>query len=71
MRWELPISDSYRGPLRGAALWTVILTVISALMLDGGEFARLSLIAMLLFWAAVAVALYRRPRNPTDGDLIY
>ena len=39
--------------------------------LDGGRSARLCALASLCFWAGAAVLYVRRPKAPTDGDLLY
>ena len=69
MLGDVSISDSYRGPLRTAVVCSIIVAVLSALMLDFGQAARLSAIALLVFWACALVGIWRRPRNPTRIDL--
>jgi len=39
------------------------------LALDFGETLRVSLVALLLFWGWIFVAMYRRPEKPTTIDL--
>ena len=66
---NIPISESYRSALWTALIFSLIFVVLSALMLDGGELARLTGIALAVFWGAVAVIMLRRPQNPTSFDL--
>jgi hypothetical protein len=66
---NIPISESYRSAVRMALIISLIFGVMSALVLDGGELARLTGIALAVFWGAVAVIMLRRPRNPTSFDL--
>jgi hypothetical protein len=68
---SVPISDSYSPPLWRALMHSGIIAILSALMLDGGETARLSGIGLLVFWGWVLVAVLRRPQNPTPSDLLF
>ncbi len=65
-----PISECYRPALRMAVVLSIIIFVLSSLMLDGGETARLSGIGLLIFWAWALVAIWRRPQKPTSTDLL-
>jgi hypothetical protein len=65
----LPISDCYRGSLRGATVSSIFVTVFSLLAADMGETRQLSAIGRALFWGWAFVATSRRPRNPTTVDL--
>jgi hypothetical protein len=69
MPMDIPISDSYRAPLRSALIFSDLITVLSVLVLDGGETCRLSAIVLAIFWAWTLFAMWRRPRNPTPIDL--
>jgi hypothetical protein len=70
MSSEGPISERYRPSLRMAVVLPSIIFVLSVLMLDGGETARLSGIGLFVFWAWVLVAIWQRPGNPTAVDLM-
>jgi hypothetical protein len=63
------ISESYRGPLWCAVISSCSITVLSVLLLDGGETARLSGFALLVFWFWVFWAMWRRPKDPTRTDM--
>jgi hypothetical protein len=63
------ISESYRGPLRSAVICSFIITVLSVLVLDGGEIARLSAFGLLVYWFWVFWAMWKRPKSPTRTDL--
>lgn len=67
---NVPISDGYRAPLWMAVAISTVITVISALLLDGGQAARLSGFGLLVFWSWVAAAICLRPRDPTLIDLL-
>ena len=69
MRFDIPISDSFRGPVRDALALQGVIAVLSALVLDCGDTATLSLVALLAFWFGVFVMVVRRPRQPTGADL--
>jgi hypothetical protein len=45
--------------------------VLTALMLDGGRMVRICLMAMLVYWAAVAWLLVRRPLCKGTTDLVF
>jgi hypothetical protein len=67
---EISVSDRYRRPLWSAALTSIALVFLSALMLDFGQTCRLSAIALGVFWGWVFIGMVRRPRNPTLMDLV-
>jgi hypothetical protein len=69
MPTNLPISDTYRGPLRAALVVSALVTILSLLVLDGGETARLSGIGLLVSWGWVLTGMWLRPRTPTACDL--
>ena len=47
-----------------------IVLVLSALALDGGFLLRVCVIAAVVSWFATALIMLRRPRQPTDVDLV-
>jgi hypothetical protein len=65
------ISENYRSSIRVAVIFSGIAAILSGLMLDGGETARLTGIGLAVFWVSVLVAIRRRPRTPTHLDLLY
>ena len=67
---NVAISDRYQRPLLMAMVISTIIAILSALTLDGGETARLTGIGLLVYWAWVVVAVWRRPDNPTSIDLL-
>ena len=67
---NIPVSESYSSPLWRALIHSGIIAILSVLMLDGGETARLSGIGLAVFWAWVFAAIWRRPQNPTAFDLL-
>jgi hypothetical protein len=66
----LPISPSYRKPVFEVVGLQVVLGVLSLLILDGGASARICGIALLAFWGAAAVLIWRRPQSPTRLDIV-
>ena len=48
----------------------VPLTLLFALITDGGRLFLLWTIAIVAFWVGVLLARYRRPNNPTRVDLL-
>ncbi len=68
----LPLSDRYRSAIF-FTLFTqqVPLALLSLLMLDMGQSARVCGIAMIGFWAMAALILARRPDTPGASDLFF
>ena len=64
-----PNANSFRGPIFSALIHSVIVTVISVLVLDMGETARVSAIGLAIFWGWAFFAMWRRSANPTEVDL--
>jgi hypothetical protein len=63
------ISDEYRAPLKMAAVLSASFALLSMLVLDFGETARLTAGGLIVFWACVFIGVWRRPLNPTRFDL--
>jgi hypothetical protein len=68
---DLSLSDRYRAPVRFALAWSVIMAVVSVLVLDGGQAARLTAFGLLVFWTCVLMIICRRPATPTRFDLLF
>ena len=47
----------------------MVLGVLSAFILDGGDTARICGIALFAFWAGATVLIWRRPHSPTRMDI--
>lgn len=62
-------SERYRGPITSTVIQQVLFAVICLLMLDGGLSARVCATAMIGFWAAALLILFRRPSEPGTLDL--
>ena len=69
MRHSLPIAASYRKPIFEAIALQVILGLLSALVLDGGDCRHICGAALVAFWGGAAVLVWRHPRDPTKTDL--
>src|SRR5262245_29520537 len=67
---DLPNSAIYHGPLLTALAFTILLLLLSALILDGGEIFRLSAIALAVFWGWVFFVRWHRSLDPTKTDLL-
>ena len=65
----LPISPDYRNPIFQALALQAVIVALSQLVLDFGTSARICGIALLGFWAGVALLIARRPATPTPADL--
>jgi hypothetical protein len=71
MSYSLPISSSYRKPVFEAVALQALLGLLSGLILDGGETARICGIALIAFWAGAAVLVCRHPQTPTRTDISF
>jgi hypothetical protein len=69
MSYSLPISPAYRQPVFDAIALQVVLGLLSAMILDGGDCRHICGVALLAFWAGAVVLISRHPRNPTKTDL--
>ncbi len=67
----LTLSVQYRDVIRFALYQQVPWAILCTLLLDGGRVARICGVAMLGFWAGVALIMARRPVLPTRWDLRY
>lgn len=69
MNPSIPISDHYRTAIFFAVKLQVILGVVSLFILDGGECAQILGVALVAFWTAVTVQIWRNPKYPTITDI--
>ena|SRR5882762_7389319 len=69
MNNSLPISSSYRTPIFEAVALQAILGILSLMILDDGDAARICGIALIAFWGGVTILIYRRPKSPSTIDI--
>ncbi|MFM8790890.1 MAG: hypothetical protein ACKOKG_04555 [Verrucomicrobiota bacterium] len=69
MSYTLPISPSYRKPVFEAVVLQFILGILSLMILDGGDCARICGAALLAFWGGAVVLIWRHRHSPTKTDL--
>ena len=67
---SLKFSPKYARPLKFAVVEQVLLMVLSAFVMDTGEFANITVHAIIAYWALALIMLLRRPLAPTSADLI-
>jgi len=67
----LPVADRYREAICFSLMQQVPFALLSLLTLDGGIMARICGIAMLGFWAALALMMVRRPLSPSAFDIMF
>jgi hypothetical protein len=60
----------YREPTESAVVQQVIVLVLAAGILDGGDLFRICLIAAVAFWVGVVLIRRHRPQAPTKLDLM-
>ena len=70
MPGDSPISESYRPTLWRALFSSLIIGILSALVLDGGQTAILTAKGLAVFWILIVVIILRRPQTPTSLDLL-
>jgi hypothetical protein len=64
-----PISPAYESPVKVALLEQAIVFILAAMVLDMGETLHAVMVAVVAYWLAFGVVLFRRPGSPTPGDL--
>ena len=69
MRYLLPISPRYDSPIFEAISIQIVLGILSLLVLDGGDCARICGIALVAFWGGATILIWRRPQSPTKTDI--
>jgi hypothetical protein len=69
MNVSLPISPAYRKPIFESVGLQALMCVLSGLLLDRGDTARICGIALIGFWVGAAMLIWRRPHSPTRKDI--
>jgi hypothetical protein len=65
----LPITPRYRKPIYEGLLLQFLVGLLSLMILDMGECARICGISLVAFWCGAAVLIWRKPWNPSKLDL--
>ncbi|HUR44345.1 MAG TPA: hypothetical protein VMZ27_00620, partial [Candidatus Saccharimonadales bacterium] len=68
---SMTLSSSYKKAAARTAIAQVIVFLLAGLMLDGGFFARITLVAGVAYWARFIFVVVRHPKLPTRGDLVW
>jgi hypothetical protein len=71
MRLPLPISSKYDSPIFEAVAVQIFVAVFGLLLIDPEGLKQLFGIALLAFWGAVIVLIYRHPQSPSRFDLAF
>jgi hypothetical protein len=66
----IPIAIGYRRAIFNSLILQVILGLLAMMVLDGGRIAHTTGIAVLAFWLGAATIMLRRPKMPTQWDLL-
>ena len=66
---NVPLADSYRPAMLTALAIQFVCSLLSAMMLDGGNAVTLCLCSFVAFWAGAVLLILRHPRNPSGTDL--
>ncbi|MHB1037969.1 MAG: hypothetical protein ACYC35_26370 [Pirellulales bacterium] len=67
---SLTARQKYADAIVTALVQHAIVLIFSALILDGGVLLRFCTIAVVASWICTLVILVRRPRQPTDCDIV-
>lgn len=65
------VTENYRSPVIFALALQIPIAILCALMLDGGQLARVCGVAMAANWLGVLLVMWRRPHCPTFMDLAF
>jgi hypothetical protein len=65
-----PIALEYRRPIKTALLQQGIILILALLVLDGGLTFNMAVIAVMAYWLAFGILVFRRPSSPTKGDIL-
>jgi hypothetical protein len=71
MRFDSTLSPEYSRSLGRGAIVVGVVFAVSALLLDGGLTARITLMVALGYLAGVAMMAVRRPQAPTATDISF
>ena len=69
LKLALPISSKYDSAIFEALALQIALGLLSLLIMDFGEVAQICGIALVAFWGAAAVLVWRHPQSPSRTDL--
>jgi lipid-A-disaccharide synthase-like uncharacterized protein len=64
------IWEAYAEPIKVAVAQQAVILLFASLLLDGGQMLRLSTIATAAAWALNIVIMARRPKSPTQADVL-
>ena len=71
MRLPLPISPKYDSPIFEAVAIQIFIAIFGLLLIDPEGLTQLFGIALVAFWGAVTVLIYRHPQSPSRFDLAF
>ncbi|MGD1085620.1 MAG: hypothetical protein ABSA47_12850 [Verrucomicrobiota bacterium] len=66
---SLPISSKYDSPIFEAVAIQIVLSVFGLLLIDPVGVSKILGIALVAFWGAAVVLIWRHPQSPTRLDL--
>jgi hypothetical protein len=64
------IWEAYGEPIKIAVAQQVVINLFASLLLDGGQMLRRSMLATAGSWAFNLIIMARRPRSPTQTDVL-
>ncbi len=71
MTGRVHISQDYKKPvLRNIAAQVVVL-LVGGMMLDGGFFLAVTLVAVAVYWLSLVFVIVRHTSAPTRGDIVW
>jgi hypothetical protein len=66
---NVPLADNYRPAMLVAVATQFVCSLLSAMVLDGGDAFTLCLCTFFGFWVGATIVILRHPRNPSGMDL--
>jgi len=66
-----PSGDPFVRSVAVGVVSQLVLFLLTALMLDGGQLHRQCIVAMIGYWSVTAMLIVRRRKTPTNADLLF
>jgi hypothetical protein len=66
-----PIAPAYKPAVKSALIQQGIVFILAGLILDGGLTFNAAVIAVVAYWLAFGLLIFRRANLPTRGDILW
>ncbi len=83
IKWNVPLDEAfglkkikwfdkrYESAMGFSFVYQFFLLFMAGMILDGGQCAQFTFVAIVAFWTSVIVLILRRPWNPSKIDILY